>query len=175
MFENRILDLILRDLQVCAGIVVVAMFIASSVALPMACEGFQSSYLRPFSRRLLLIWTVGVVNMAVPWIALTAILHQLLILSPERIESAWIEAAGSMFMLLFPAAYTLCFVVSLRKMWRLTQTPPADRPSQTFSLRTLLIAQFVIIFLCGLWVISRRREVEQIEHLRRVIQEDAPH
>ena len=175
MYENPVLFLLLQDLINAAGITLVALAAVGIVAIPMACSKFHSQYLQPFSKRLFRIWFVGTANTAGSWIVLSELLNQVLLLTnepkfntPPRLQSTF-----GLILLAFAVPYLLCFVVGLRKMWRFTQTPPVKQ-KRSFSLKTLLIAQFVILFLCGLWVIARRGEIAHLNHMRKVIYEDAP-
>ncbi|WP_254513804.1 hypothetical protein [Anatilimnocola floriformis] len=175
MYENPIRYLLLRDLQVCVGITFVAMVLVALVALPMACTEYHSKYLKPFSQRFMLIWVVGSVHLAVSSIVLCAALYQFYGFAESQHWIGTEQSASVVDLIVMPflVGYIFCVAVALRMMWRTTQTPPG-KPSRTFSLKELLVVQFVLLFLCGLWVVARRGEIGRLNHMRKVIFEDAP-
>ena len=91
---------------------------------------------------------MGVIHTAGWWILLTAIFHLLW---------QWFDEGGTLLVPMF-FGYLLAFAASIRRMIRVTHQPPQAVP-RTYSLKTLLIVQFVILALCGLWLIVRRAEL----------------
>jgi hypothetical protein len=156
MLDNPILYLLMRDLGACAVMTIVAMVIMAVVAVPITFMANNPDEVRALPKRLLANWFLGVAVTAGLWILLTAIGDILLL---------WLPGIGD---LSIPAlfAYSLCFIVGIRVMWRSANTPTGKQPRQ-FSLKTLLIAQLVILSLCGLWIAVRRSEIEWLYKLQR--------
>lgn len=148
MPEHSLFHLLLRDLQACLGILLFAIVFVTTVAVPMAFSDEHLKQLPWVPSWALRIWFVGVIHTAGWWIVLTAIFHLL-----------WLAlGAGKLLLLPLFLGYLFSFVVSIRQMVRTTHQPPEDVP-KTFSLKSLLITQFVILALCGLWLITRRAEL----------------
>jgi UDP-N-acetylmuramyl pentapeptide phosphotransferase/UDP-N-acetylglucosamine-1-phosphate transferase len=157
MFANPIVTLLMRDLQICAVITIAAMAVMAVFAVPITIAAEYPDDVRSMPRKMSWVWLVGTVTTAGSWILLTAVLGILL---------TWVPSLRDLPSTAFFLAYFICVIVSIRRMWLSATASPSSKPRQ-FSLKTLLIAQLVIVVLCGVWIGVRRSEIDSLYQLQR--------
>ena len=173
---NPIVYVLLRDLQVCVAIACVAVPFVTIIALPMTFRSGYQSDRRFWLWRLISIWLVGFAYLTGGWIALTAVTCFVIenFFLQTGIPSARANSPLALLVVLPIAGCIANIVLAVNRMLRVAD-PAFDRPPWRFSLQTLLIAQFVILFLCGLWMMARRAEIERIADFLKFIRDQQPH
>jgi hypothetical protein len=163
MFENPIVHLLLRDLHFCIAITIIAMVVTAVFAVPITIAAEYPEDVRSMPRKMAWVWLVGTVNTAGSWILLTAVLE---------ISLQWLQSLFGPFSTPVFLAYFICVIVSIRLMWLSAIALPSRKPRQ-FSLKTLLLTQFVIVVLCALWIGVRRHEIDRLYKQREQLRQPA--
>jgi hypothetical protein len=157
MPANPIVYLLLRDLENCAVIIIFAMVIMGVFAVLVTFIANNPDDFMTLPKWLIGNWVIGVATTAGLWILTTAVL---------QLTMPWLPDLINLHSTPVFLAYFLCFIVGIRNMWR-NATRPAGKQARTFSLKTLLVAQLIILSLCGLWIAIRRSEIDSLYKLQR--------
>lgn len=157
MFANPIVTLLMRDLQICAVITFAAMVLMAVFAVPITIAAEYPDDIRSIRKKMSWVWLVGTANTVGSWILLTAALE----ISLRWVPDLHFVSSTPVFL-----AYFICVIISIRLMWLAANAPISSKPHQ-FSLKTLLITQLVIVFLCGVWIGVRRGEIDRLYQLQR--------
>ncbi len=164
MYENPVQYLLWQDLTTCAFLAIMAMIVMAVFAVPITFMAKNTDDLRALPTRLLGNWLIGVASTTGLWIVLAAFFDAL---------SQWTRYRPFELIIPILIAHLLCTLAGVRFMWLAANTSGHRFPIR-FTLRNLLIAQFLILLGCGLWMSLRREDIELMNEMRRILTADQP-